>query len=100
MAYDPGVSDLQNLTVGDFAPLLNQRFRVDPGEQPAFELELVRVTEIEREPGGRAPFSLEFAGGPTPPLPQRIYRVDHAGLGALEIFLVPIANDRYEPVFT
>ena len=100
MAYDPRVSDLANLTVGDFAPLLNQRFRVDPGEQPPFEVELMEVTEIPREPGGRAPFTLELAGGPTPPLPQRIYRVEHADLGVMEIFLVPIADDRYEAVFT
>jgi hypothetical protein len=94
------VTDLQTLTKADFEALLNQRFRVDPGERPAFEVELIEVTEIPREPGGRAPFSLEFAGGPTPPLPQRIYRVEHDALGALEIFLVPIAEDRYEAVFT
>jgi hypothetical protein len=58
------------------------------------------VSEIEREPGGRVPFSLEFQGGPNPPLPQRIYRVEHDELGSLEIFLVPIAADRYEAVFT
>jgi hypothetical protein len=66
----------------------------------AFEAELVEVTEIPREPGGRAPFSLVFQGGPSPPLPQRIYRVEHDMLGAIEIFLVPIAAERYEAVFT
>jgi hypothetical protein len=94
------VADLGNLTIADFEPFLNQRFRVEPGEHPPFELELVEVSEIERDPGGRAPFSLVFRGGPTPPLPQRIYRVEHDDLGALEIFLVPIAADRYEAVFT
>jgi hypothetical protein len=37
-------------------------------------------------------------------LPQRIYRVEHGELGAMEIFLVPIGPDevahRYEAVFT
>ena len=94
------MADLENLTLADFEPLLHQRFRVDPGEQPPFEVELMEVTEIPREPGGRAPFSLEFAGGPSPPLPQSIYRVEHDALGAIEIFLVPIAADRYEAVFT
>jgi hypothetical protein len=94
------VPDLENLTGADFAKLLHQRFRIAPGNRPPFEVELVEVTEIPREPGGRAPFSLVFAGGPSPPLPQRIYRVEHDGLGALEIFLVPIAADRYEAVFT
>jgi hypothetical protein len=40
------------------------------------------------------------SASPDPPLPQRIYRVEHAELGAIEIFLVPIAADRYEAVFT
>ena len=92
--------DLESLTVDDFAPLLHERFRVEPGEAPPFDLELVEVSEIEREPGGRAPFSVVFEGGPSPPLPQRIYRVEHEGLGILDIFLVPIAIDRYEAVFT
>jgi hypothetical protein len=88
--------ELEALTVADFRPLLRQRFRV----ADAFDAELVEVTEIPREPGGRAPFSLVFAGGPTPPLPQGIHAVEHDDLGALEIFLVPIAPDRYEAVFT
>jgi hypothetical protein len=31
---------------------------------------------------------------------QRIYRVEHEQLGAIEIFLVPISADSYEAVFT
>ena len=91
---------LETLTVGHFAALRGQRFRIAPDGAPAFEAELVEVTEIPREPGGRAPFSLVFEGGPDPPLPQRIYRVEHGELGALEIFLVPIAPGRYEAVFS
>jgi hypothetical protein len=87
---------LETLAAADFAALRGERFRI----ASQFEAELVEVTEISREPGGRAPFSIEFQGGPSPPLPQRIYRVEHEELGALEIFLVPIADDRYEAVFT
>lgn len=87
---------LETLTADDFAALRGDRFRI----ASQFEAELVEVTEIAREPGGRVPFSLVFRGGPSPPLPQRIYRVEHAELGAIEIFLVPIAADRYEAVFT
>jgi hypothetical protein len=90
-------TDLETLTAGDFAALRGERFRIGV---PPFEAELIEVTEIPREPGGRAPFSLVFQGGPSPPLPQRIYRVEHDKLGAIEIFLVPIAADRYEAVFT
>ena len=92
--------DLGTLTVDDFAPLRGRTFVIAPGDAPPFEAELVQVSEIPREPGGRAPFSLIFQGGPDPPLPARIYRVEHAELGALEIFLVPIAADRYEAIFT
>jgi hypothetical protein len=88
--------DLDILTAADFTPLLHERFRM----AAAFDVELVEVTEIPREPGGRAPFSLVFEGGPTPPLPQGIHTVQHETLGAIEIFLVPIASDRYEAVFT
>jgi hypothetical protein len=93
------VTDLEALTTADFAPLLQERFRISAGDQ-AFDTQLVEVTEIPRESGGRAPFSLVFQGGPDPPLPQRIYRVEHERLGVLEIFLVPIAADGYEAVFT
>jgi hypothetical protein len=91
---------LEDLAIDDFRPLQGDRFRIAPDGAQAFEVELVEVTEIPREPGGRAPFSLVFQGGPNPPLPQRIYRVEHDRLGELDVFLVPIAVDRYEAVFT
>ena len=93
------MTDLEGLTAAHFAPLLNECFTMS-AEGQAFDVELVEVTEIPREPGGRAPFSLVFEGGPNPPLPQRIYRVEHEALGAIEIFLVPIASDRYEAIFS
>jgi hypothetical protein len=91
---------LETLTVEDFEPLRESRFRIAVDGAEPQEVELVEVTELARDPGGRAPFSLVFQGGPSPPLPQRIYRVEHDELGALEIFLVPIAPDRYEAIFT
>jgi hypothetical protein len=51
----------------------------------------------------RDPFRLEFLGPTDPVLPQRTYRLEHAALGPLEIFLVPIARDAggttYEAIF-
>ena len=94
------MDSLDSLSVADFAPLRGDRFRIAPEDSPPFDVELVEVTEIPRGPSSRAPFSLEFRGGPNPPLPQRIYRLEHDALGAIEIFLVPIASDRYEAVFT
>ena len=96
----PEGPSLETLTVDQFRERLNDRFQVAPGDGEPFEVELVEVTEIAREPGGRAPFSLVFQGGPSPPLEQAIYRVEHDGLGTIEIFLVPIGPDRYEAVFT
>ena len=86
---------LEDMTAETFIAHLHEQFHVD-----SHPVELIEVTEIPREPGGRAPFSLVFQGGPNPPLPQRIYRVEHEGLGPMEIFLVPVASDRYEAVFT
>jgi hypothetical protein len=88
--------DLDALTAADFEALMHARFRM----AKKFDVELVDVSEIPREPGGRAPFSLVFEGGPTPPLPQGIYAVEHDDLGTIEIFLVPISADRYEAIFS
>lgn len=101
------MTDLADLTVEDFRPLLNERFVLSGGAGGehnggaiSFEVELVEADEIPREQGGRAPFSLIFQGDPKLTLPQRIYRLEHTQLGALDIFLVPIAPGRYEAVFT
>lgn len=92
------MTDLERLTAWDFSRLLNHRFSISAEDQ-SFDALLVEVNEIPREPGGRAPFSLVFQGGPNPPLGQRIFRVEHDELGVLDVFLVPIATDRYEAVF-
>jgi hypothetical protein len=91
---------LEDLTVDHFRPLLHDRFRIAPDGAEPFEVELVEVTEIPREPGARTPFSLVFQGGPNPPVEQRIHRVEHEKLGELDLFLVPVAVDQYQAVFT
>jgi len=94
------VPDLEALTAADFAPLLHERFRIVHDMQASFDVELIEVSELGGGASSRRPFSLVFRGGPSPPVPQSIYRVQHEELGAIEIFLVPIASDRYEAVFT
>lgn len=51
----------------------------------------------------REPFALIFRSSSPIVLPQRIYRLRNAALGALEIFLVPIGRDNrgavYQAVF-
>ena len=101
--YDLGVADLEALTAGDFAPLLHEPFRIDPGDGSPFSVALIEITEADSG-AVRQQFSLVFRGGPTPPLPQRIYAVEHERLGYVELFLVPLgpdgAGERYEAVFT
>jgi hypothetical protein len=93
------VADLEALTADDFAPLRDQPFRLS-ADGPPLALTLVEVTAGD---GGR-PFSLLFRGPAEPLLPQRIYRIEHQALGALELFLVPVGREpdglRYEAVFT
>ncbi|HVP29420.1 MAG TPA: hypothetical protein VMW35_09700 [Myxococcota bacterium] len=98
-------SSLAHLGLDDFARCVGERFRVAvPGAE--LELELLRADPIparDRGPRLRQPFSLVFLSPEDRVLPQRIYRLEHAALGALEIFLVPIGRDergvRYEAVF-
>jgi hypothetical protein len=78
------------------------------------EAELIDVTELgaggtsasdgrSKEDAQRRPFSIVFRGAPNLVLPQRIYPVEHAVLGTLQLFLVPLGPDRagmrYEAVF-
>ena len=96
--------DLDAATAATFEPLRGSVFRISAGEGPAFDVELISVAEAEHRGRSRPQFSLIFRGGPDPPAPQRIYRLDHDDLGALELFLVPLGPDevgqRYEAVFT
>ncbi len=98
---------LESLTIADFAPRVGQRFSVgSPEEGVTFDTELVEATAVGEAagPGGRVPFSLVFRAPAGVVLPQRIYRVEHADLGTVDIFLVPIGPDargmRYEAIFT
>jgi hypothetical protein len=97
-------SDLATLMPADFEPLLHERFRIAAEAAEPFEAELIAVSG-SRSPGSSRPqFSVLFRGGPSPPLPQGIHRLEHATLGRLELFLVPLGPDasgqRYEAVFT
>ena len=92
---------LETLTADTFAPRLGDRFTVEADGGSRVELELVEVDELGAvSDGRRAPFSLVFAAAEAPTLPQRIYRVEHVELGSIDLFLVPIAADRYQAVFT
>ena len=97
---------LDQLQLSTFEPLVGQRFvlRRNVGDA-TLDLVLAAATALAHGEGRlRTPFSLVFRGPAEPVLPQRIYRVEHEDLGALELFLVPIGRDaesvRYEAIFT
>ena len=67
-----------------------------------FELvECRRLRDVEGQM--REPFALLFRGPAQPVLGQRMYRLEHAQAGVLELFLVPVGRDaqsvQYEAVF-
>ncbi|MGH3157823.1 MAG: DUF6916 family protein [Streptosporangiaceae bacterium] len=91
---------LDTLTAEDFRDHKNTRFRMTGDGSPAsFEAELVSVTEYTDNASGtfRTPFSVLFHGPLEPVLPQGTYRLEHDGLGTLDLFIVPVGPDTPEP---
>ena len=103
---------LESLTAEDFRARLGDEHRVVPGEAAASEavevvLVLDSVTDLPTEPGRpRAPFDVVFRAPMGTDLGQGTYRVEHATVGAMQLFLVPIgpSPDRagmlYQAVFS
>jgi hypothetical protein len=94
---------LDELTAATFEPHVGSAFATD-AETAQIELVLESVTRLGDRRGGREPFSLIFHGPRQPALAQAIRRLEHPALGALEIFVVPLAPagdaSRYEAIFT
>jgi hypothetical protein len=94
---------LLQLTLEDFAPRVNDCFRVS-GNGATLELTLAEaIARGTARPGGRTPFILLFQGPLAPILPQATYRFEHHDLPALDIFIVPVGPQgdrmRYEAIF-
>jgi hypothetical protein len=92
------------LTEKEFSKHLNTTFRVK-GEPPV-ELELTEVKAYmsqSNDHGDMERFSAFFRGPGDRYLPQSTYALEHDAMGALDLFLVPIARNekglRYEAVF-
>ena len=94
---------LEELNSRIFTECLNTPFQVEvPGGEP-LTLELFAVEEKNYGPQFEQ-FSVMFRGGPANAhLSQAIYALEHAKLGRIELFLVPVGPDakgmRYEAVF-
>ncbi|WP_374473862.1 hypothetical protein [Arenimonas sp.] len=95
---------MELLRLDHFAGCVNETFRaaLNDGE---IEFVLVEAAPMgaPRNGAGREPFSLLFRN--TAPLlfPQQTYRMTHARVGSVDIFLVPVARERegflYQAVF-
>jgi hypothetical protein len=96
---------LDKVTKATFDSIKGQPFTLtdDAGASLTLELTDVRGNGLQGA-AAREQFALTFRGPLAPALPQKIYRLHHRQLGALDIFLVPIARDvggmTYEAVFT
>jgi uncharacterized protein DUF6916 len=103
---------LESFTRDTFAGRVGEQFRLRLDEGVTLELELAVVTDLSQRSAGpprpgaarRSPFSLLFRGPRDPVLPQRMYPLEHEGLGSFELFLVPVGRDQagtqYEAIFT
>lgn len=88
------------LTLETFRPVVGQAFAV--GEEGGSTVELILAEAAAQRgdsPSARAPFSLLFHGPADPLLPQGSYRFEHASLGAMEIFIVPLGRDEHSAVY-
>ena len=97
---------LEDLTADDFRPTLSQFFKIHLEDGSDYSLELFQVSEGREAPapGKRQPFSLLLRNPRTDGyLPQRIYRLEHPALCALDVFIVPLGSHpdgmHYEIVF-
>src|SRR3977135_3956783 len=95
--------ELDKVECARFAACLNQDFEVvfSDGTLP---LKLSEARPLGVRPGSiREPFALTFLGRAGLRLPQGIYKIRHATLGEMEIFLVQLAADptgsTFEAVF-
>ncbi len=95
---------LDQLTCEDFSRRAGETFRHTRESGEILELELVEAVEMGGTPSQRAPFSVVFRVPAESHLEQAIYALEHAEMGMLELFLVPLGPHedgmRYEAVFT
>lgn len=94
---------LDDLTRTSFEPHLNTTFRLHLEDADALDLELIEANDRTPERFDGEQFSLIFKGPPDPFLPQQIYTLEHAAMGRLALFLVPVDQKkdgfRYEAYF-
>ena len=92
----------EHLTRDAFAEQLNTKFYIHFTPENAVEAELTEVSELKARPPQES-FSIIFLAPIEIPFEQKIYKIEHSGLGTFELFLVPIGKNEkginYESVF-
>ncbi len=84
----------RQLTIDLFSDKVGQTWTIDEPEAPPIELTLTAVEALRNFAKlAREPFSLSFTTRGDFVLPQRIYGLRHAALGAMALFLVPIGRE-------
>ena len=97
------MTSLADLKVTDFETRKGETFRLR-APQATLDFELVEISRLGDSGREGGAFSLVFRTPRGPFLPQAIYPVDHAALGTLDVFVVPIGpisdGNGYEVIFT
>ena len=91
------------LVKSSFDPHLESTFEIHPQTGEAVEVTLVEITDHSNEQING--FSVIFRAPQKTQLPQSIYKLTHAKMGDLDLFLVPIIYGNadamyYEAVFS
>ena len=97
------MSDLNNMSVDDFAKLIGQSFVID-FEGNSISLELIEVSKMGAGERDRGAFSLVWQGPKSPSLNQATYLLANDEIGSHHMFVVPISEVdlgiQYEAIFT
>ena len=94
------------LELATFEPCVGEAFRIEAEEGLPVELTLTDATTGPWQPEGQTAFAFEltFRGPRDPILPQATYRMTHATLGSLDVFIVPLKSEAegttYQAVFS
>ncbi|WP_031530237.1 DUF6916 family protein [Dyadobacter crusticola] len=98
--------DLSQLNARDFRNYPGQELQIEFSKGETVPVTVKNVTDLESySPLERGAFSVILqTGGDSTHRQQGIYRILHPQLGLLDVFLVPVANDKdgmkYEAVFS
>ena len=89
-------TSLEDLSLAKFAEQLKTKFRVRLSSGETVELELTEAEAARGKAAHAQPesFSLLFDGPPKSLLNQNTYTFEHERLGAVDLFIVPVGNER------